>query len=193
MNALIKSCRDKLLATPNTVCLERARLVTQAWQRFEGEPTPLLRAKAFRHILDGMSLDLETNPILAGNTSSRPRAWMLLPEYGFAVPDQAVVENPTLAGFLDGSVIPDDLRSYWTGRSWGGGAGIGHLAVDFTRMLSEGLEAIIDHAERRAEDTDPAKADYRQAIRLIAARLMRRSQTASGRGLERHSRGQPRC
>lgn len=166
MNALIKSCRDKLLATPNTVCLERARLVTEAWQRFEGEPMPLLRAKAFQHVLAGMTLDVDTNPILAGNMSSRPRAWMLLPEYGFTVPDQAIIENPTLAGFLDGSVIPDDLRSYWAGRSWGGAAGVGHLAVDLTTVLSEGLEAIVDDAERRGDDTDPAKADYRQAIAI---------------------------
>ena len=57
--ALILQCRDKLLATQDTVCLERARLVTEAYQEHAQDPPPLRRAKTFAHILRHMTLDDE--------------------------------------------------------------------------------------------------------------------------------------
>jgi pyruvate-formate lyase len=159
----IRRTREILVSTPDTVCLERARLATEGYQRWADEPTPIKRAKTFAHILHNMTLDLDTNPIFAGNTSSRPRAWMLLPEYGFNVPNQAIVENPSFEGFLD--TIPDELRAFWQGKSVGGGAGIGHLAVNLQRVVSEGLESIIAEAESYPS------TEYRQAT-IIALRAV---------------------
>ena len=79
MIALIQQIRDELMSTEDTVCLQRARLVTEAYQQYESDPVPLRRAKAFAYVLRNMDLDIESNPIFAGNTSSRPRAWMLVP------------------------------------------------------------------------------------------------------------------
>ena len=165
---MILRTREILVSTPDTVCLDRARLATEAYQRFADEPVAIRRAKTFAHILENMTLDLETNPIFAGNTSSRPRAWMLLPEYGFNVPDQAIVENPALKGFLDGDAIPQDIREFWAGKSAGGGAGIGHLAVHLQRVLNDGLEGIIAEAEGHAEDEG---SEYRRAM-VIACRAV---------------------
>lgn len=171
MKALVRSCRDELLSTRNTICLERARLVTEAYQLYEDQPRPLVRAQAFRHVLGNMTLDLHSNPVFAGNTSTRPRAWMLLPEYGFGVPGQAVVENPSLEGFLGGDAIPADIRSFWAGRSSGGSAGVGHLSVDYTKMLSHGLESVIaDIQSLEANDYRQAMAISCQAIIDWAAR-----------------------
>lgn len=166
MNRLLAEARKKLISAPNTICLERANLVTEAYRAHEGEPAPLLRAHAFSHVLRNMTLDLDSNPIFAGNTSSRPRAWMLLPEYGFNVPDQAVVENPSLDGFLDGDAIPNELRQFWAGRSFGGGAGVGHLAVDLNRVVTEGLEAIHQETLSCLDDGTSEQKDYRAAMLL---------------------------
>ena len=166
MNRLLAEARDRLLSAPNTVCLERAKLVTEAYRAYEGEPIPILRAKAFAHVLRNMTLDLESNPLFAGNTSSRPRAWMLLPEYGFVVPGQAIVENPSLEGFLDGNAIPEDLRAFWAERSFEGGAGVGHLAVDLERVVTRGLEAIRDDAASRMAEGTTEEAQYREAVVL---------------------------
>jgi len=159
---LIRHIRDELVSTEDTVCLQRAHLVTEAYHRHEDEPVPIKRARAFAHVLRHMDLDLRSNPILAGNTSSRPRAWMLVPEFGFAAAPQVVLENPRLEGILDGA-IPPDMAAYWADRSVGGNAGIGHLAVDLDRVVHEGLEALIAEAERA--DTGPKKArTYRKAM-----------------------------
>ncbi len=165
MKALLKSARRTLLKTPDTVCLERARLVTEAWREYAAEPVPIRRAKALARTLSNMTLDLETNPIFAGNTSSRPRAWMLLPEYDFAVDGQVAVENEGLAGFLD-EKVPPDLRDLWSDRRFGRGTGIGHLAVDMHRVVHEGLAAVLAEARGYPHEADPAKRVYREAMTI---------------------------
>lgn len=172
MNGLLRAARDRLLAAPDSVCLERAELVTEAYRAHEGEPIALIRARAFAHVLENMTLDLHTNPIFAGNTSNRPRAWMLLPEYGFVVPEQAIVENPSLAGFLDGEAVPEGLRAFWKERSIGGAAGVGHLSVDLERVLVEGLDGIIAEASACVSEGTLEQTDFRQAMILCCEAVL---------------------
>jgi len=171
--ALIQECRRRLLATPDTVCLERARLVTEAYRRFDAEPVPIKRSRALAWFLERMSLDLDTNPVLAGNLSSGPRRWMLLPEYGFEVPCQAPVEDARFAGFLDGEVIPAELREFWRGRAVGGAAGIGHLAVNLGRALREGLAAIAAEAETLSGQGTPEQRACRAAGAIACRAVIR--------------------
>ena len=54
---VVLSSRDLLRAASDTVCLERARLVTEAYRQHEHEPTVICRAKAFRYVLQQMTLE----------------------------------------------------------------------------------------------------------------------------------------
>lgn len=165
MKSHIQRIRNELLSTPDTVCLERARLVTEAFREHAGDPLPLKRANAFAHVLRNMTLDVTSNPFFAGNTSSHPRAWMLVPEHGLRFGDrnQMVVENPDLTNFL-ADKIPEDLRTFWDGRSVGGSCAVGHLAVDCGRVVRDGLQTIIDETEACCNGGDPEGDVFRQAM-----------------------------
>ena len=165
MRNLLQAIRDDLLATPDTVCLERARLVTEAYQEHDGMPILVKRVAAFQHILANMTLDVTTNPVFAGNTSTAPRAWMLAPEYGFQGDGQIVIENERLKGF-PAHAVPEDMLEYWEDRRVGGSYGVGHLAVDFGRVVREGLESVIAEAAPTGEmgpKMDRDVANYRLA------------------------------
>jgi formate C-acetyltransferase len=172
---LLLHCRDAIRAQVDSVCLERAHLVTDAYRLYAEEPMSLRRAHAFAHVLRHMTLDLDTNPFFAGNMSSGPRAWMLLPDYGFDIPSQAIVEKPSLAGLLDGEAIPAALRDEWRTRSVGGGSDVGHLTVDYAALLARGLNAWIEEAEAEAKQDTPSynsdQTTYRQAC-AIACRAV---------------------
>jgi formate C-acetyltransferase len=161
----VRAIRDALVATDDTVCLQRARLVTEAWRTHESDAPPLRRAKAFAHVLRHMDLDVHSNPTFAGNTSSRPRAWMLVPEHGFEGDAQVELEHPDLAHHLDGQ-IPQDLLDFWRDRSFGGHAGIGHLAVDLEAVVHRGLRALIAEANALVGHGSEAQQTYREAMRL---------------------------
>ncbi len=165
LRAWVRRIRDDLLSTPDTVCLQRARLVTEAYRRYDGDPVALKRAKTLAHVLCHMDLDLTSNPIFAGNTSSQPRAWMLVPEHGFGQDAQVLLENEGLEGLLDGQ-IPRDLLDYWADKSFGGAAGIGHLAVDLERVVHEGLASLIAETQAYDDDPDPGRRHYRQAMAI---------------------------
>lgn len=165
MRELVLAARDRLVNAPDSVCLQRAWLATEAWRAHEDEPPALRRAHLFAHVLRHIELDIGSNPLFAGNTSSRPRAWMLVPEHGFGVDPQVALEYPELAGFLDGKV-PQELREFWAGRSFGGTCGIGHLAVDLQRVVHQGLGAMVAEAERHADEGDEEQRVTRQAMAL---------------------------
>jgi len=171
MRSVVLRIRNELLSTEDTVCLERARLVTEAYQCFENDPPALKRAKTFAHVLRTMTLDVETNPFFAGNTSTRPRAWMLVPEYSFKYPPQIIHENPQLDGLLEGQ-IPQEMLDYWADRSFGGTAGIGHLAVDLDRVVHEGLAAIVAEAETYAGVGTESEQVTRQAMIIALQAVM---------------------
>ena len=177
----IEQIQDTLYRTPDTVSLERARLVTAAYRQFAGEPMPVLRARALAHVLDHLTLDLDSNPIFAGNTAERPNAWMLVPECGLTNEGQVAFELPHLAGILDGDAVPADLRAFWADRQMGGHAGPGHLAVDLEAVVRRGLRGILDdlsgsHAALSAcGDRAPQlpQTTYRQATRLALEAVIR--------------------
>ncbi len=162
MPSLLETAQNKLFEAADTVCLERARLVTEAWALHENDPAPLRRARCLAHILQHMTLDLTANPLMAGNTSTSPRAWMIVPEHGFGTPRQVEVEHDELVGFLDDK-IPQPLRDFWKDRAapatGGGPSGIGHLAIDLDLVVNVGLTAIIQRIEQSVAG-DPV---YRQA------------------------------
>ncbi|MCD6351629.1 MAG: hypothetical protein J7M26_05875 [Armatimonadetes bacterium] len=164
LRPLVREVRRRLLATRDSVCLERARLVTEAYRQFADDPPPLRRAKAFAHVLAHMTLDVSSNPVFAGNTSSRPRAWMLIPEHGFALPPQVLLENDGLDHILDD--LPADLREFWAERSFGGNQGIGHLAVDMETVVHRGLVALLDDLRRCEGQGKAEQRTYRQAMAI---------------------------
>lgn len=175
MKSLVKQIRDDLLGTRDSVCLERAQLVTEAYRRYESEPVPIKRARAFAHVLGHMTLDLDSNPVFAGNTSSRPRAWMLVPEHGMSADAQVLIENDGLEGLLDGA-IPEEILDFWRERSFGGHSGSGHLAVDLDRVVHGGLESIIEEAEKMGGGESPIASFgeeqmYRQGM-IVALRAV---------------------
>jgi pyruvate-formate lyase len=175
-DALLKvaeQAKTLIRSLPDTVCLERARLLTEAYQLFGNEPLPILRAKALDHILKNMTLDLNTNPIFAGNCSSGPRKWMLRPEDGFGIPGQAIIENPALQGHLDGDVIPADIREFWKGRS--SIPPTGHLIVNNHKLLTMGLEQVMQEAATKSgngKNLGPDEQVYYQACILSCQAVM---------------------
>jgi pyruvate-formate lyase len=161
---ILQTIQRRLFGAEDSVCLERAELVTEAWREHADAPAPIRRARALAHVLSHMTLDLHTNPVFAGNTSSRPGAWMLVPEHGADRVDvQIGIEHDDLRGFLDGKV-PQDLLDFWRDRSSRGG--LGHLCVDYRTVVHRGLQAVLDQLERLEGQGTHEQQTYRAAMRI---------------------------
>jgi pyruvate-formate lyase len=165
---LVDDVQKKLFASEDTVCLDRARLVTEAHQRCRHLPPPLLRARTFAHVLSHMTLDLQSNPVLGGNTSRAPRAWMLVPEFGLRPCSQSVIEHDFLTPEWLNDKVPPEISEYWKDKAMGftpgAAAGIGHNSLDFDLVVNAGLEVVMANIRRHMGAGSAEENIYREAM-----------------------------
>jgi len=81
MPANVAMLRENLLNTMPSVCVERARLVTEAYKKYESDSPVLRRARALAHVLQNMTVYIQPGEIIVGNQASAPRAAPIFPEY----------------------------------------------------------------------------------------------------------------
>jgi len=71
---------DKVRTTPPTICIDRARLITDFYKKPSMEPFILRRAKAFKHVLENKEIFIDDDSIMAGHMASRMHAVPVFPE-----------------------------------------------------------------------------------------------------------------
>lgn len=119
----ITELRERLLNTQPSVCPERARLVTEAYRRWEGDPPVLRRAKALAHVLDHMTIYIQAGDWLAGNQASAPRAAPIFPEYSvdwIAAEIDEFAHRKADQFQVDPAVrreLLEEILPYWQGRT----------------------------------------------------------------------------
>jgi len=105
-----------------SLCPERAEIITDAFQRTEGQPVGLRRAKAFESILARMSVYISQDELVVGNQARRPRSAPIFPEFDVDWIDRELDELParTLDPFQVDSATKKTLRrigGYWKGKT----------------------------------------------------------------------------
>ncbi|MDY7019190.1 MAG: pyruvate formate lyase family protein [Chloroflexota bacterium] len=163
------------------LCLERVRLVTEAYKETEGEPMILRRAKALANILDNMTIYILPHERLVGNYASDTDAMVHFPELSWRWLDKGIEkeyrdllddkgreelhqihkywQNKASQG-MERNLVPDEVKPYWFWTNhgvfyWqhGGKQGV----ANFQKVLQVGLNGIIRECEQRLKqiDTDP--------------------------------------
>lgn len=65
-----------------TICIERAKLVTESYKKTEGLPYIIRRAQALKDMLENMKIFIDEEELIVGNHGSRARAALIFPEFG---------------------------------------------------------------------------------------------------------------
>jgi len=119
----VRNLRERLLDTTPQICVERARLITEACRAHEADPPVLRRAMALAHILDSMTIFIDQGELIVGNQASSPRAAPIFPEYSVDWIEKEIddfAHRPADA-FLVDPKVKDELLSeilpYWRGRT----------------------------------------------------------------------------
>ncbi len=115
--------RERLLQNERQVDIERARYATESYQRTEGEPMPIRRAKMLRHLARHMSIAIEPDELIVGNRSLLPRMGVIAPEGAVTWVDGELDILPTRPQdrfSIDPEVIRElreEVFPYWRGRT----------------------------------------------------------------------------
>lgn len=76
----IKRLSDKVRNTPVTICLDRARLITEFYKQPSMEPFMVRRARSFAYVLANKKIFIDDDSIMAGHLGSRLHSAPLYPE-----------------------------------------------------------------------------------------------------------------
>ncbi|MFH1512666.1 MAG: formate C-acetyltransferase/glycerol dehydratase family glycyl radical enzyme, partial [Bacillota bacterium] len=169
LNPRTASIRSRLLNTQPVVCAERAVLTTEAYRAHEQDQVVLRRAHMLAHVLKNMSIYIEEDTLLVGNQASADRAASIFPEYAmdWVVDELDAFEKRDGDRFditEENKRILREIYPYWKGRTLKDKgyaafpeqsrllydlgiiktegnitAGDAHIAVDYARVLREGL------------------------------------------------------
>ena len=61
---------EKVRDTPVTLCLDRARLITDFYSRPSMEPFMVRRARSFEYVLDNKQIFIDDESVIAGHLAS---------------------------------------------------------------------------------------------------------------------------
>jgi formate C-acetyltransferase len=169
----ISLLREKVISTRPSICTERARFYTEAYREHEDQPVIIKRAFALEKTLKGMTIFMDEGELIVGNQSSQHRAAPIFPEYAvdwlpremneldkrpgdaFFINEDHKKELVEIAAWWKGKVLYDKGRALMsqelrdlqdsaiikaTGNLTSGDA---HIAVDFFKILSVGLNGYL--------------------------------------------------
>ncbi|MCI5510669.1 MAG: glycyl radical protein [Eubacterium sp.] len=177
----------------------RAVLLTESYQKTENEPMIIRRAKAFDHILNHLPIVIRDEELIVGSSTIAPRGCQTFPEFSFEWLEEEfdTLETRSADPFYISEKTKQDLRkvhSYWKGKTTSELAlsymapeavksiehniftpgnyfynGVGHVTVQYEKVLKIGFEGIIWEAERELENMSPGDADYAAKSRFLQA------------------------
>ena len=181
---------------------DRAVLLTESYKQTEGEPIITRRAKAFRHILENIPITIRDNELIVGSATKSPRSCQVFPEYSFEWLEAEfdTVESRSADPFYISEDTKETLREvykYWKGRTTSELAyqymseearnaiehnmftpgnyfynGVGHVTVDYAKVLEKGYSGIIAEAKAELEKLSQGDADYAKRTHFLNAVIM---------------------
>ncbi len=182
--ARTESLKQRLLNSKNSICMERARLLTESMRETEGQPMLLRQAKALAHILENITVNILPDELIVGTMTSRPPGAILYPEgAGLLMLSEfdAIRERPVNPFQIsDGelALLKEEVFPYWEKRTLGAYAsnyfpaqtdliagkfaffiltelaGISHATINYPYLLSVGFEDIAEMAVKKIEEHD---------------------------------------
>jgi formate C-acetyltransferase len=115
--------RDRLLAQPLRLDVERALLVTASYRQTEGQPMALRRALMFRHLCAHTTVAIDPDELIVGNRAREPRMGVIAPEGAVAWLDAELETLPTRpqdrfqVEEADIRLLRTQVFPYWRGRT----------------------------------------------------------------------------
>ena len=177
----------------------RAVLLTESYRETEGQPIIMRRARAFAHILDNIPIIIRDGELVVGSTTIAPRGCQTYPEFSFEWLEAEfdTVEHRSADPFYISEQTKKELRevhTYWKGKTTSELAtsymapealkamehniftpgnyfynGVGHITVQYDKVLSIGYEGIIAQAKEYLSQCRPGDADYATRSRFLEA------------------------
>lgn len=181
---------EHLFAKMPEVESARAKLLTESYKSTEDKPIIMRRALAFEHILKNIPIIIRENELIVGSTTIAPRGCQTYPEFSYKWLESEFDTLATRKAdpfYISEQTKKDLLEAdaYWEGKTTSELAtslmteetrkaiahnmftpgnyfynGVGHVTVQYDRVLAEGYEGIIAKAQSELDRCNVGDSDY---------------------------------
>jgi formate C-acetyltransferase len=186
----IQGLIDELFKGKPQVEWERAALVTESYKATENLPTVLRKAKALEHVLHNLPIVIRDNELVVGNLTKAPFSTQAFPEYSykwlldefetlglrkgdvFEISEESKNKLREAFAYWDGKTVNELATQYMypetrtaiehnvftVGNYYFNG--VGHIGVDYAKVLKVGFNGIIKEATEEMEKSDKNCPDF---------------------------------
>jgi len=170
--------KDELFRTKDSVCFERARIITESYKNTENQHFALRRANAIYDVFAKMPIFIREGELIVGQRASSLGARAVYPEFNLhglsrENTPQEIWDywNDRCMDFMVKSAHPERLRmseselaaGYCTGTS----SGFGHVIVDYEKALNRGFNSIIAEADDLLNNTPQSDSKGRAFLEAV--------------------------
>ncbi|MBD3181315.1 hypothetical protein GF312_03420 [Candidatus Poribacteria bacterium] len=160
----VNRLKAELFETKNSVCFERAKIITESYKKTEGQHSALRRAKALYDVFAQMPIFIREGELIVGQRASSLGARSVYPEFNLHGLNRK--NTPTAIwdywhdrciGAMVKSAHPARLKlvesELAAGFCTGTSSGFGHVIVDYEKALNRGFKFIIAEADEILNNT----------------------------------------
>ena len=181
--------REEVLDEKPYIDAERAVLATQAYKENQNQPRVMIRALMLQKILENMSIYIEDKSLIAGNQATKNKNAPIFPEYTmefvmneldlfekrdgdvFYITEETKQQLRDIAPFWENNnlrargeaLLPDEVSVFMETGVFGMegklNAGDAHLAVNYERILAEGLKGYEERTKKLKAALDFTKPE----------------------------------
>ena len=198
----IQKLIDHLFEKMPEIEADRAVLLTESYKKTEGKPIITRRAEAFAAICEKLPITIRPLELIVGSNAVHPRSCQVFPEYSYQwlMDEFETVEHRAADPFYISEQTKQTLRevyTYWEGKTTSELAsafmcegarlsmehnmftpgnyyynGIGHVTVNYEKVLKVGFSGIMKEAEKALAALSPADADFSTRDAFLRAVLL---------------------
>ena len=195
----IDRLKEELFANKPEIESARAVLLTESYKQTEGLPMIKRRSAAFRHILENLPIIIRYNELIVGSATLKSRSCHVFPEYSykwleeefetvatrsadpFYISEKTKEELKEVYKYWDGKTTSDLATSYMTQATLDAIEhniftpgnyfynGIGHVTVDYGKVLKIGYNGIIEEAKAALLKVNAGDAEACSKIAFLEA------------------------
>lgn len=181
--------RESVLDEKPYIDAQRAVLATAAYRENLNQPRVMTRARMLKKILEGMTIYIESDSLLAGNQATKNRNAPVFPEYTmkfvldeldlfekrdgdvFYITEETKRQLREIAPFWENNnlrargeaLLPDEVKVFMETGVFGMegklNAGDAHLAVHYGKLLSDGLRGYEERVRQHLSQLDLTDPD----------------------------------
>lgn len=186
----IEKLKEEVMSAMPCIEADRAIILTKAFKENENEPMIIRKAKSLEAVLMEIPIVIRDEELIVGSLTKNPRSAQVFPEFSneWLVNEFDKFEKRTSDAFKITEKTKKDLKEtfkYWQGRTVSELAtsymseetknamaanvftvanyyfnGLGHISVDYKKVLEKGFKGIIEEVEEKLNTYDKSAPDY---------------------------------